>query len=380
MVCAAIICEYNPLHLGHLEQIRRIRSHFAPEDVTIIALMSGNFVQRGEPAIYPKTARAKAAILSGVNLVLELPFPYCSGSAKYFATSSVSVLNRLGIVDYLCFGSECGDPVLLKDCADRLASVFFEKALSDALNAPEKGKNLRSYAALRTEVYEKLYGEALRTGANDILGVEYLTALTVQQSKIRFLVLPRRSSYSATAARRAILSDNKTDVEGLIAPAMREISANLPAMSLESLALPILIHLRTTPVSDLSQYAEMTFDLASSLSKASQTAKSVSKLIASAGGKTYPDARVRRAILFSLLRVTKERLHTEISTVNLLGADEKGRQALRRLSKNAEIKIVTTRPDSEKANSYDFSMKADGIYGLASGFGWDFYKEKPFLL
>lgn len=379
MICVAVICEYNPLHLGHLEQIERIRSHFAPEDVTIISLMSGNFVQRGEPAISPKTARAKAAILSGVNLVLELPFPYCSGSAKYFAESSVSILNRLGIVDYLCFGSECGDLVKLQTCADRFSSDIFENALSDALKNSGKGKSPRSYASLRVEIYEQLYGEMPPTAANDILGIEYLMALADRQSVIRPIVLPRRSPYSATAVRRAMLTGNTSEAVGWIAPAMREVIANLPAMSMESLALPILIHLRTTPVSELVRYAEMTYDLAASLSAASRTAKSVEELLASVGGKTYPDARVRRAMLFSLLRVTQDRLRARIPTVNLLGADEKGRRALRKLSKTADIEVVSTRPSRENSDCYDFSMGADGIYGLASGCGRAFYKEKPFL-
>lgn len=379
MICVAIICEYNPLHLGHLEQIEWIRSHFASDDVTVIALMSGNFVQRGEPAVFPKNARARAAILSGVNLVLELPFPYSSASAKYFAESSVSVLNRLGVVDYVCFGSECGNLEQLQACADRLSSESFEKALSDAFHRNKEGKNTRSFAKTRSATYEKLYGESVPTAANDILGVEYLTALDAIHSEIRPLVLPRRSMYSATAVRNDLLCGKDFASNEWMAPFMKEVSADLPVMSIESFALPILTCLRTTPPSELAGYAEMTFDLASSLSKASLTAKSVHELVASVGGKTYPDARVRRAILFSLFRVTKERLCTAIPTVNLLAADRNGRQALRMISKSKAIEVVTARPGREVADSYDFSMKADGIYGLASRCGWDFYKEKPFL-
>ena len=107
MKIIAIVSEYNPFHLGHLYQIESIRKTYG-EEALIIAVMSGNYTQRGELALLDKVERAKFAVLCGVNLVLELPFPYSMASAEFFAKSAVHIINSLGVVDILSFGSECG--------------------------------------------------------------------------------------------------------------------------------------------------------------------------------------------------------------------------------------------------------------------------------
>ena len=116
MKVVAIITEYNPFHNGHQYQIDAIRSVMG-EDTAVIAIMSGNFTQRGEIAIADKTVRAKAAVECGINLVLELPFPFSMSSAELFAKSGVHIANALGVVDYLVFGSESGNIVELSDVA-----------------------------------------------------------------------------------------------------------------------------------------------------------------------------------------------------------------------------------------------------------------------
>ena len=108
MKIAAIIAEYNPFHTGHEYQIQELRGLLG-EDTAIIAIMSGNFTQRGEPSIFDKATRAKMAVLSGVNLVLELPFPFSMLSAELFARAGVHIAHKINVVDYLCFGTENGD-------------------------------------------------------------------------------------------------------------------------------------------------------------------------------------------------------------------------------------------------------------------------------
>ena len=124
MAVAAIITEYNPFHNGHAYQIAETR-RLLGEDTRIVAIMSGNFTQRGELAFADKTARAKAACECGVDLVLELPFPFSMSSAEYFARSGVKIANELGIVDYLVFGSESGDISLLREIAENMLSSEF---------------------------------------------------------------------------------------------------------------------------------------------------------------------------------------------------------------------------------------------------------------
>ena len=127
MTKIGIICEYNPFHNGHAAQIRRIRAEFG-EDCAVICLMSGNYVQRGEPAIFPKVIRAEAAILGGADLVLELPLTVALSSAEGFADGGVRILTALGC-DALSFGTECGDPDLLMDTARLLLQPEIDERL-----------------------------------------------------------------------------------------------------------------------------------------------------------------------------------------------------------------------------------------------------------
>lgn len=125
---AAVICEYNPFHNGHLIQLEKIRK-IKGDDTRIVAIMSGSTVQRGTLAIYPKYARAAAAVKCGADLVLELPCPFSCGSAEYFARAGVMLADLTGIADSLCFGSESGDITALEEAADRLSSPEFLSAL-----------------------------------------------------------------------------------------------------------------------------------------------------------------------------------------------------------------------------------------------------------
>ena len=140
MKVAAIIAEYNPFHNGHKYQVDKIRDIFG-EDTAVIAIMSGNFTQRGEPAIADKALRAKAACECGVNLVLELPFPFSMSSAEFFASAGVRIANELQIVDYLVFGSESGNLGNLADIAEIISSEEFILTTEKLSDSP-KFKNM----------------------------------------------------------------------------------------------------------------------------------------------------------------------------------------------------------------------------------------------
>ncbi|MBR5144795.1 MAG: nucleotidyltransferase family protein, partial [Clostridia bacterium] len=128
MKVAAIISEYNPFHNGHEYQIKKLRQMLG-DDTAVIAIMSGNYTQRGEIAVTDKTIRARAAIECGVNLVLELPFPYSMSSAEFFARSGVKIAHEIGVVDYLAFGSESGDISELSDLASIISSDEYKLTL-----------------------------------------------------------------------------------------------------------------------------------------------------------------------------------------------------------------------------------------------------------
>ena len=153
MKICAVICEYNPFHFGHAYQISEMKKRGA-----VIAVMSGNFTQRGDAAVLSKYERAEIAVRYGADLVLELPFPYSSASAEIFGGAGVRIAHALGCVDELCFGSETGEIAPLLTLSDRLQSEGFRKALSVYL---EKNRS-QSYRSAVGKAYREFYGEDFR--------------------------------------------------------------------------------------------------------------------------------------------------------------------------------------------------------------------------
>ena len=176
MKTVGIICEYNPFHLGHEKQIRQIRQRYE-NDCSIVCLMSGNYVQRGQPAIFDKSLRAEAALLSGADLVLELPIPTVLSSAEGFAAGGVKILSKF--CDELCFGAETAEESLLMQTAQALLSADFTPRLQEHLHQGI------SFPAARQKALEDtgLKGNLLTT-PNNILAVEYCKAILSQQSSM----------------------------------------------------------------------------------------------------------------------------------------------------------------------------------------------------
>ena len=181
-----IICEYNPLHLGHKKQLDTVRS--MDPDGRIVCLMSGNYVQRGKPAIFDKITRAKAAIVSGADLVLELPIVYALSSAEGFAAGAVSILGKF--CDQLCFGAETADPNMLMQIAEVLLSDSFQTHLHAQL---EQGL---SFPAARQAALQQMGVDATALSMpNNILAVEYCKAIISQNSKMKPMVIHRQGDY-----------------------------------------------------------------------------------------------------------------------------------------------------------------------------------------
>lgn len=183
MKITGIIAEYNPFHNGHKYQIRKAREITGAD--YIIVVMSGNFMQRGTPAIIDKYSRAKMAILGGADLVIELPVCYATGSAEYFAAGAIALLNQLGCVDSICFGSECGDIVPLQKIAAALVdeSSDYQRALKTNIKKGNTFPVARN-AALAETLDGFVAFNTILGYPNNILGIEYIKALLRQGSSI----------------------------------------------------------------------------------------------------------------------------------------------------------------------------------------------------
>ena len=182
MKICAIISEYNPFHNGHKYQVDRIREKFG-NDTAIISIMSGNFTQRGEISIADKLIRAKCACECGVNLVLEIPFPFSMSSSEFYAQSGVEIADKIGIVDYLVFGSESGNICEICDIAEVINSQDFILTLETL----QKEQKALGYPELCEIAIKKIYGEKVQKdffSPNNILAIEYVKALRRKRSSI----------------------------------------------------------------------------------------------------------------------------------------------------------------------------------------------------
>lgn len=372
MKTVGIIAEYNPFHNGHARQIEAVRRLF-DEEVTVVALMSGNFVQRGEFAVLPKGYRAKAALLGGVDLVLEYPYPYSGASAEYFASGGVAILSALG-VDYLAFGSECGELIPLTLQAKRLLSAEFNEALSVAIHdAPDV-----SYAVRREEVYRLLYGEELSKRANDILGVSYLMAIEKQDSRMKPIVIKREGHESATASREAYRNERYDELNNLVPQCSLEILKEGRAVSLASLERSVMIHLRLSRREDFREVAELSDDLCYRMLAAAEKAETLEDFFAAVASKSYTNARARRALLAMLLRLRRDRLSAAPAYTRLLAANGRGRRFLDGVS----FPVLTRAGDASRFDEavreqVVFADLADRVFAMADT---NEPLHKPFIL
>lgn len=360
MKIVGIITEYNPFHNGHKRQIEAVRRHF-DEEVAVVTLMSGNFVQRGDFALLPKEYRAMMAVKGGADLVLELPYPYSGACAEVFARAGVSILSDLG-AEYLVFGSESGDIAYLDRTVKNLADPTFEKALAERAQREAN----RAYASLRDEVYEELFSCLPPRKPNDILGVAYLAAIEKLGSKMQALVVKREGFETATASRASAHAQDDELLGKLVPQDSYELLHNNKLVSMKTVEKAILAFFRLAEPSDFDGIADLPIGLVQRLITLSKKCNTLEELLESAATKVYTNARIRRCLLSCFLGVTEEMLAEKPAFTRLLGVNERGRAIL-----NATDFPVLARAGQYR--SFDetlqkqvlFAERADSIYALA---------------
>ena len=388
----AVICEYNPFHLGHAYQLSEMKRQGA-----VVAVMSGSFTQRGDAAVLSKYDRAEIAIRSGADLVLELPFPYSSAPAEIFGRAGVRIADGLGCVDVLCFGSETGDISSLLLLTDRLQSDDFRKVLSVYL---EKNRT-QSYRTAVGRVYRDFYGKDFPAdGSNDILSLAYLSALRSFHSDITPIALMRKGENyngggegfaSATTIRSLIKS---ADWEAVFRSAPKETAERLLIASKEgNLAdsdqiFPLFAALvRTREQESLTDLYDIPHDLAVRIWKYGREARNMEEFLALAVSKNDSPSRVRRTMLSVLMNVKKINVG-DVPYTTVLAANEKGREILSKLRKTASIPIITKPADAKRfgedvARAAALSANADAVWELLCNTpraGNTMMREKPRML
>lgn len=391
MKIAAIISEYNPFHKGHEYQIRVTREK--GNATHVIALMSGNFVQRGLPAIIDKYRRAEMALSGGADLVLELPVVYALSSAEFFAEGSIRILNALNGVDMLSFGSEEGNLDSLYPVARILADEpeEFREELKKELSEGH------SYAKARNHALKKLYPHLdvdFIQSPNNILGIEYLKALIRTDSKISPFTLKRKGKgyhdlelveeefASATALRQSILSDGAIksfipheiyeQIEGLK-------NNNYPFMTQENFKDLLLYRLiaEEDSLNNIQEASEgLNHRIISNLT--SLIEYDVETFIDAIKTKRYARTRISRILMQFLLSFDREPIDTlrrkTPEAVKILALNDRGREILSALRKDREIDIVHN--FGKRTDEFQkIDQKASRIYALknhAFDPRWDF--------
>ena len=375
MKITAIVAEYNPCHNGHNLQKNLIKadenSHFC------IAIMSGNFVQRGTPAIFDKWARARMALLAGLDIVIELPTAFALQSAEGFAAGGVAIATAIG-ADELCFGSESADMDALMKTARHLAreNPEYKERLKSFLAAGH------SFPAARTLAMQQ--ETAAPTGPNDILGVEYLKAIIRQSSPLVPRAIRREgagynepglsgSISSATAIRSAIATGNIAGALQSIPPEchtyLQELLQTNPPVFPQAFADLILYRIRSMPAAELARTSGVAEGLENKIKKAAQTANTMETLIAAVKSKRYAHTRISRILTCALLGITSE-LVTEANTYNslyahVLGYRKDALPALSLISSQSRIPIVTRGTQLPDNTLSRLDILASDVYALA---------------
>ncbi|GAA0105581.1 nucleotidyltransferase [Paraclostridium sordellii] len=407
MKIAGLVVEYNPFHNGHLHHLKR--SMELTNATHSIAVMSGNFLQRGEPALFDKFKRAEIAVSNGVDLVVELPTLFACQSAEFFAHGAVSLLNSLNCIDSICFGSEEGNIDLLLEISkilidepDEFKSILKEKLDEGILFATARSTALYEYISRNNILNlkeEKLHD--ILSSSNNILGIEYIKSLLKHKSSIAPYTITRiQSSYnsntisgnicSATAIRESLRKGNS----------LSEISSVIPLETLNLISkhidngfnpmfdefyFDVIRELVARDFDKLSDYFDISEGIENKIYKSIFLTSNLSELQQSIKSKRYTLTKVKRMLNNILLGITKEDMNlvkdiNKLPYIRVLAFNDKGREILKKIKLNSDIIIINkfsninfnNDPIFETLIKYD--IKSTNIYNLL------YYKSNSKLL
>lgn len=374
MKITGIVCEYNPLHNGHLFQIDKTRQNGATH---ILAVMSGNFVQRGETAVMDKFSRASCALKGGADLVIEIPSVYSISSAEFYARGAISIMDSLGCVDEVSFGSECGNTGLLSRTAEAVKSI----SSNDLEERMRKGI---AYPAALAGLLKEKYGSEIADvveSPNNVLAIEYIKAIRYLKSSIKPYTISRmgvqhdsfseKSDISSASFIRHKMKVDK-DFKKLVPDFVyRSYIENLDLgkiSDMRNLDRIILYKLRMISVDELKEVPDVGQGLEYRLKQYS-TGRSVQDLLEKVKTKRYTMARLRRILLNMIIGVRSEDLKILPPYARILAMNERGREILYKC-KNSKIPVSTSlaklsETGKEAERFISIEEKASDIYGLS---------------
>ncbi|GEN34149.1 nucleotidyltransferase [Aneurinibacillus danicus] len=390
MKTIGMVVEYNPLHNGHAYHFTESKRQTGAD--AVVAVMSGHFLQRGEPAIVNKWARTEMALRLGVDLVLEIPFVYATQNAEQFAFGAVATLHATGVVNEICFGSESGEIAWIEELAAVLADepIAFQQALRQGL---EQGL---SYPAAYGEAIQAalpgLVDDTVRSHAaepNNILGLNYCLALHRLRSSIRPATIKRQkagyhqmtvtdqSIASATALRKLIAEQPSGGIEAIrpYVPAStsdilrkEEAAGRFPVTW--NLFYPYLQHqLLTRWPDELGAIHEMNEGIEHRLLAALPRAASFRELMETVKTKRYTWGRLQRLLLYSMFNLTRKKMNAAVNGqgpayIRVLGFNRVGQRLLKKMKETSTLPVIT-RVGKNKHPMLALDVQAGSLYALA---------------
>lgn len=395
MRIVGLITEYNPFHNGHLYHLNKSKSITNSE--YSVAIMSGNFLQRGEPALVDKWTRTKMAIDNGVDLVIELPVIYACQSAEIFAFGAIKTLDSLSIIDSICFGSESGNIEELDYIAEILNNEpenyreYLKLGLSQGYSYPKA----REYALVKyTEVFNLLDSSTISSiisNPNNILSIEYLKSLKKINSNIKPYTLKRKQSNyhdksltgtisSATAIRELLIKNTSIENIRHVVPDktykyLKDFYNEYRGFnSLDNFSMILLYLLRNSTSDSLKKFSDVNEGLDNRIIDCSTKYSSICDILDCISTKRYTMTRLKRILIHLLLNLNKEIVNELISVgpqyIRVLGANTKGIEILKMAKKISNLPIITKFADYTKLNNslvsqmIEIDKKATDIYEL----------------
>lgn len=371
MLVAGIIAEYNPFHNGHALLIEKARAAGATH---IVAVMSGNFVQRGEPALFHHIQRTKAALCGRADLVVQLPVPYAVSGAQSFARAGVEILNSLGIVDWLVFGSECGNADLISQTAD---AVYGDEI--KPLIAAELKKGI-SFASARENALRSInpaYADIIKS-PNNILGVEYAAAIRKINSRMKPVTFMREGAdhdstqcggniASASFIRKNIIDGGEW--QAFVPDA--DVYSDCPKSDINKIENAVLYKMRTVSKEELAGAPDISEGIENRILSASAEATNLEELYSLAKTKRYSHARIRRIIINNFLGITADDLKTPVPYIRVTGIGSSGAELIRKAEGTATLPIITKASDvaslgDDAQRIFSAECRAGDVYSLCS--------------
>ncbi len=377
MKIAGIIAEYDPFHRGHQAHIDATRQHGGVTHV--VAVISGSFTQRGEPALCTKFQRADMALKNGVDLVLELPLPWAMASAEQFATGGVATLAALGCVDTLSFGSECGDVDLLQELAALTDNEDYRQAFLQALDTGIP------YAAARQAAAQRLVGDKAKTFAepNNTLALEYIRAAGRLKTDFDFFTLQRQGAghggtptgdyASAGWLRQKVKAGQIVEITSYMPTASHAVladalTAGQAATMPEKLDVALLTQLRRMTPADFAALPYVSEGLENRLWQAAQAAATVEEWLAAVKTKRYPLARLRRILWATLLGMDSRWQGQLPPYIRVLGMSARGREILAAASPTLPLLTRAAQLENMDDNAralFDLECRGTDLQALA---------------